>query len=80
MRESPSAFTGSRPTLAAAGTARILRYQNTDVAIEADAPGGGFVVLNDIWHRWWRATVDDKTAGPSSAQTMTVFIPWELTP
>jgi hypothetical protein len=41
-----------------AGTARILSYQNTDVEIEADAPGGGFVVLNDVWHPWWRASID----------------------
>ena len=51
-----------RRTAAAAGTARILRYQNTDIEIEADAPGGGFVVLNDVWHPWWRATVDGKPA------------------
>jgi len=44
------------------GTARILHYRNTDIAIEADAPGGGFVVLNDVWHPWWRATVDDRPA------------------
>jgi len=50
------------PEAAGAGTARILRYQNTDIAIEADAPGGGFVVLNDVWHPWWRASVDDKPA------------------
>ena len=30
--------------------------------IEADAPGGGFVVLNDVWHSWWRASVDDQSA------------------
>ena len=35
---------------------------NTDIEIEADAPGGGFVVLNDVWHPWWRASVDDKPA------------------
>jgi hypothetical protein len=50
------------PDGAGTGAARILRYQNTDIAIEADAPGGGFVVLNDVWHPWWRATVDDKPA------------------
>jgi hypothetical protein len=42
------------------GTARILRYQNTEIEIEGDSPNGGFVVLNDVWHPWWRATVDDK--------------------
>jgi len=47
---------------ATGGTARILRYQNTDIEIEADAAGSGFVVLNDVWHPWWRASVDDKSA------------------
>jgi hypothetical protein len=50
------------PSAATGGTARILRYRNTDIEIEADAPGGGFVVLNDVWHPWWRASVDDKPA------------------
>ncbi|HWL31932.1 MAG TPA: hypothetical protein VNQ50_07335 [Xanthobacteraceae bacterium] len=50
------------PTAAAGGTARILHYRNTDIEIEADAPGGGFVVLNDIWHPWWRASIDGKPA------------------
>jgi len=54
--------TAGAPEAAGAGTARILRYQNTDIAIEADAPGGGFVVLNDVWHPCLRATVDDKPA------------------
>ncbi len=44
------------------GTARILKYQNTDIEIEADAPGGGFLVLNDVWHPWWRASVDGRPA------------------
>jgi uncharacterized membrane protein YfhO len=50
------------PSGGAEGTARILRYENTDIEIEADAPSGGFVVLNDVWHPWWRATVDGKPA------------------
>jgi hypothetical protein len=44
------------------GTVSILRYENTDIEIEADAPSGGFVVLNDVWHPWWRASVDGKPA------------------
>jgi uncharacterized membrane protein YfhO len=36
-----------------------LRYANTEVAIQADAPAqGGVLLLNDVWHPWWRATVD----------------------
>ena len=44
------------------GTVRIASYRNTEIEIEADAPGGGFVVLNDVWHPWWRASVDGKAA------------------
>jgi hypothetical protein len=46
----------------AAGTARILRYANTEIDIEAEAPDGGFLVLNDVWHPWWRAEVDGRPA------------------
>jgi hypothetical protein len=54
------------PTVASSGgppgSARIVRYENTNIEIEADAPSGGFVVLNDVWHPWWRASVDGKPA------------------
>jgi hypothetical protein len=41
------------------GSAWITRYTNTDITIVADAPaGGGMVLLNDVWHPWWRARVD----------------------
>jgi hypothetical protein len=41
-----------------AGSARLLRYANTEVMVEADAPGGGVLLLNDVWQPWWRAEVD----------------------
>ncbi|MCB1521332.1 MAG: hypothetical protein KDJ37_12255 [Hyphomicrobiaceae bacterium] len=44
------------------GTARIVTYTNTEVVVDADGPDGGFLVLNDIWHPWWQATVDDVPA------------------
>ncbi|WP_100962770.1 hypothetical protein [Bosea sp. FBZP-16] len=37
---------------------RLSRYENTEIEIEVTAAAAGFVVLNDIWHPWWRATVD----------------------
>jgi hypothetical protein len=37
---------------------RILRYENTVIDIEVEASDVGFVVLNDIWHPWWFATID----------------------
>ena len=39
-----------------------MRYRNTEIEIEVDAPGGGILVLNDVWHPWWRASVDGKPA------------------
>jgi hypothetical protein len=40
------------------GTARIVSYRNTEVVIETDSPAASLLVLNDIWHPWWRACVD----------------------
>jgi len=44
------------------GDARILRYANTEIDVEVDAPAGGFLVVNDAWHPWWRAEVDGHPA------------------
>jgi hypothetical protein len=46
------------PASGAGGTARLVRYRDTEVVVEADAPSGGIVVLNDVWHPWWSATID----------------------
>jgi hypothetical protein len=40
----------------------MTRYQNTLVEIEVISACGGFVVLNDVWHPWWSATVDGEPA------------------
>jgi hypothetical protein len=53
LLESPPGLTTDRGP----GAARILRYRNTEVEIEAESPDGGYVVLNDVWHPWWRAEV-----------------------
>jgi hypothetical protein len=42
------------------GTADIVSYQNTKVIVDVTAPTGGFLLLTDIWHPWWRAEVDGK--------------------
>src|SRR5262249_15818293 len=49
-------------TGAAAGSARIVRYANTEVVIAVDAPTGGILALNDVWHPWWRAEGDGTAA------------------
>ncbi len=37
-------------------------YSNTEVRIEVESDRAGFVVLNDVWHPWWSATVDGAEA------------------
>lgn len=44
------------------GTVSIRAYGTTEVTLEADAPRGGFVVLNDVWQPWWQVEVDGKPA------------------
>jgi hypothetical protein len=48
----------SRSAAAAVGSARLVRYANTEVIVEVDAQSDSLLVLNDVWHPWWRATVD----------------------
>ena len=40
------------------GDARIIRYHNTAIDTSVDSPGGGLLVLNDLWHPWWFAEID----------------------
>ena len=55
----------------AQGEAKILRYDNTLIDIEAKAPpSGGFLVLNDIWQDWQRAYVDGLPAPILKANLM----------
>ena len=58
LEKAPSLPAGS----AIAGTARLVRYANTEIVVEVDAPSGGILVLNDVWHPWWRATIDGADA------------------
>ncbi len=44
------------------GSARILSYENTQVRVAVDAPDGGWLVLNDVWHPWWRVEIDGQPA------------------
>ncbi|MGB9366855.1 MAG: hypothetical protein WCE79_12675 [Xanthobacteraceae bacterium] len=50
--------TAMEPAVESPGAARLVRYGNAEIAVEVDAPSGGILVLNDVWHPWWRATID----------------------
>lgn len=39
---------------------RLTSYANTEVVIEVESSGPGYVVLNDVWHPWWTATINDE--------------------
>lgn len=39
-------------------TATIVKYENTRVEIDVVTPHRAMLVLHDVWHPWWRATVD----------------------
>ena len=52
------------------GIVRIVSYRNTEVVIEAESPQGGYVVLNDVWHPWWRAQIDGAPAEILQANVM----------
>lgn len=53
-------FTPPEQPVVVSGSVRLVRYSNTEVIVEADTPSGGLLVLNDVWHPWWRATVDGR--------------------
>jgi hypothetical protein len=43
---------------AGSGTVAIRDYGTTTVTLDVDAPRGGYLVLNDVWHHWWRVEVN----------------------
>ncbi len=49
---------------------RIVSYANTEVVIEVEAKTPGFVVLNDVWHPWWRVFVNGEEADVLKANVL----------
>src|SRR5205085_12585650 len=60
LQRPPIGFAANAATAATAsnGSARLTRYANTEVTVPVDAPDGGILLLNDVWHPWWRASID----------------------
>jgi hypothetical protein len=59
LKKAPVGFPGGA---AVGGSARLLRYANTEVVVEVEAPAGGILLLNDVWQPWWRADIDGAEA------------------
>lgn len=57
----PRISSGLTMPVAVAKPSIILEsYRNTEIEIEVATPKSGYLVLNDIWHPWWFASVDGK--------------------
>ena len=52
------------------GTARIVAYHQTRIVLEASSPDGGWLVLNDVWHPWWTATIDGRQSRIEQANVL----------
>jgi hypothetical protein len=59
LDKAPPAAPASSPQT---GTAAIRDYGTTEVTLAVDAPSGGYVVLNDVWHHWWQVEIDGRPA------------------
>lgn len=55
-----------RPTeishAASLGSVNIKSYRNDKVVLDATLNRDGYLVLHDLWHPWWRATIDGAPA------------------
>lgn len=58
----PAATASAPPAFAVSPGAAIVSYANTEVVTEAVSPRGGWLVLNDVWQRWWTVEVNGQRA------------------
>ncbi len=58
-----------------AGSVNMPVYETTRVEIEVEAERPGYVVLNDVWHPWWRASVDGRPVPIQRANVLFRAVP-----
>jgi hypothetical protein len=61
LSDAPSLPAAPQPSLGGS-TVRIVHYGDTEIEIEAEGASAGYLVLNDPYHPWWRASVDGAEA------------------
>jgi hypothetical protein len=59
------------------GSARIVRDEVDNLALEVDAKAAGFLVVNETWDAGWRATVDGRKAPVLAANASFRALPIE---
>ncbi len=52
------------------GNARLASYRQTRIVIEVSSPDGGWIVLNDVWHPWWKAKIGSDQAPIEKANVL----------
>jgi hypothetical protein len=57
------------------GYVRLTSYRNTVVSVEVHARRAGYVVLNDAYQPWWRATVDGESVDIQKANVLFRAVP-----
>jgi hypothetical protein len=60
---------------ASAGRATLALYLDTRVEIDVDAERAGWLVLNDVWHRWWKVAIDGIPAEQVRADVLFRAVP-----
>lgn len=73
LEEPPSNLPRFRRT----GVITLRLYRHNEIEIETRRSEGGYLVLADAWHPWWRATIDNRTTKIYRANLMmrAVIIP-----
>ncbi|TBW33020.1 hypothetical protein EYW49_21075 [Siculibacillus lacustris] len=53
-----------------AGRATLAAHHNVAVDVDVEAERAGWLVLNDVWHRWWQVEVDGRPAEMNRADVL----------
>lgn len=62
LLDRPPPPASAQPGPAQPGAVAIRDYGTTTINLAVDAPSGGYVVLNDVWHHWWQVEIDGRPA------------------
>ncbi len=71
LPELPAPTTCAVPAQSTATSSAVIKsYRNTEITIEVTSSGCGYLVLNDVWQRWWSAEVNGETEAVLKANVL----------